>query len=117
MYSLNSVNLQLIFNFNNFLLYQNGIEIYKWFIGTVLMVLVNLVPLLICIAFFTVAERKLLASLQRRTGPTLVGYWGVLQAFADGFKLIIKEIVVPAKANFFLYFLAPILSLFLAFLS
>lgn len=111
------INLYCVFNFNNFLLYQNNIEIYKWAVGTILLVLVNLIPLLICIAFFTVAERKLLASLQRRTGPMLVGYWGVLQALADGFKLVIKEIVIPAKVNFFLYLLAPVLALFLTFLS
>jgi len=53
--------------------------------------LATLVFILLAVAFFTVAERKLLASVQRRIGPNFVGFLGLLQAIADGFKLIIKE--------------------------
>jgi NADH:ubiquinone oxidoreductase subunit H len=80
-------------------------------------ILINIIPLLICIAYFTVAERKLLSSVQRRVGPVYVGFRGLLQAFADGFKLILKEIIIPVQANFYLYFLAPSISLFLALIS
>lgn len=92
-------------------------NLYKNILCTILLILNNIVPLLICIAFFTVAERKILASLQRRFGPNRVGYWGLLQAFADGFKLINKEIILPTKSNVYLYFFAPMLALFLSFFS
>lgn len=83
----------------------------------ILLPLLTLVPLLITVAFFTLAERKIMASIQRRIGPNVVGYWGILQAFADGFKLIIKELIVPTNANNILFLLAPILTLFLSFIN
>jgi NADH-quinone oxidoreductase subunit H len=69
---------------------------------------------LIAIAFFTLAERKVMASIQRRRGPAVVGFWGVLQAFADGLKLLFKEAIVSLRANKFLFFFAPLLSLTLS---
>jgi len=67
---------------------------------------------LLAIAFLTVAERKLLASVQRRRGPSVVGMFGVLQAFADGLKLVFKELVIPSNANTILYSIAPMYTLF-----
>ena len=52
-------------------------------------------PLLLSVAFFTVMERKILASIQRRRGPNMVGIYGLLQAIADAFKLLSKETVIP----------------------
>ena len=69
------------------------------------------------VAFFVVAERKLLGAIQRRVGPSNVGFWGLLQAVADGFKLINKEIIWPSKSNKYLYFLAPVLTLFLSWVG
>lgn len=63
--------------------------------------------LLVSVALYTLAERKILGSIQLRTGPNSVGFFGLLQPFADGLKLILKEILVPFKANSFIYFLAP----------
>ena len=80
-------------------------------------ILTTLIPLLSAIAFFVVAERKILAAVQRRVGPTTVGIWGLLQAVADGFKLINKEIIWPSKSNKYLYFTAPVLSLFLSWIG
>ena len=57
------------------------------------------VPVLLTVAFVTVAERKTMASMQRRLGPNIVGYYGILQAFADALKLILKEYVSPTQAN------------------
>ena len=79
-------------------------------LSTAAMVAVTIVALLIGIAFFTVAERKVLASLQRRRGPNVVGLWGSLQAIADGLKLAVKEVVLPNRANKDLFVLAPVLT-------
>lgn len=76
-----------------------------------------MLPLLIAIAFFTLAERKAMAAIQRRKGPNLVGLWGFLQPFADGLKLVIKEIIIPNKANKFLFILGSSLTLFLSFIG
>ena len=57
----------------------------------VIIIILNLLPLIISIAFFTIAERKIMASIQRRRGPNITGYWGLLQPFADGVKLLIKK--------------------------
>jgi hypothetical protein len=61
--------------------------------------IITIICALLAIAFFTIAERKLMASIQRRKGPNVTGFWGTLQAIADGLKLIFKEIVIPMRAN------------------
>jgi len=75
----------------------------------------TIVTLLISIAYFTLAERKIIASVQRRSGPNIVGFWGLLQPLADGLKLVIKEIIIPNFANKVLFIFAPFLTLFLSF--
>lgn len=70
--------------------------------------LVTLLPILLTVAFFTICERKVLASIQRRRGPNVVGFWGILQAVADGLKLVIKEIIFPSISNTFFFVFAPI---------
>jgi NADH-ubiquinone oxidoreductase chain 1 len=72
---------------------------------------------LLIVAFFTLVERKLMASVQRRKGPSVVGYLGILQPFADGLKLIFKEFIIPNKANKFLFLFSPFFTLFLSFLN
>jgi NADH:ubiquinone oxidoreductase subunit H len=61
--------------------------------------IITFIGVLLSIAFFTIAERKILASIQRRKGPNVTGFLGTLQAIADGLKLIFKEIVIPVRAN------------------
>lgn len=78
------------------------------------MLLGLIVFLLINIAFATLAERKVMASIQRRTGPNVIGFFGFLQPFADGLKAILKEPIIPRNANFFLFIFAPNLVLFLS---
>jgi NADH-ubiquinone oxidoreductase chain 1 len=81
-------------------------------IFSILEVLVLTMPMLLIVAFVTVAERKTMASMQRRLGPNLVGYYGLLQAFADALKLIIKECVFPSLSDSFMFFIGPILTLY-----
>src|SRR5438045_2984810 len=65
--------------------------------------------LLVTIAFFTLAERKLMASIQRRKGPDVVGFWGLLQPMADGLKLLLKELIFPIRATTLLFLSGPII--------
>lgn len=83
----------------------------------ILKILAILVPLLISIAYLTLAERKVLGYIQCRKGPNVVGVYGLLQPLADGLKLFTKEIIIPNHANIFIYIMAPILSLTLAFVA
>lgn len=76
-----------------------------------------IVPILIAMAFFTLVERKLMASMQRRRGPNVVGLFGLLQPFADAVKLLIKESVIPSRSNSFLFIFAPIISLSLSMIG
>ena len=62
---------------------------------SIIEVVLVIVPALLAVAFVTIAERKTMASMQRRLGPNIVGYYGLLQAFADALKLLIKEYVGP----------------------
>lgn len=84
---------------------------------SILEVVLLLVPSLMAVAFITLAERKTMASMQRRLGPNNVGYYGMLQAFADALKLILKEYVAPTQANTILFFFGPIVTLIFALLS
>ena len=84
---------------------------------SILEVLLVTVPVLLTVAYLTVAERKALASMQRRLGPNTVGYYGLLQAFADALKLLLKEYVSPTQANLILFFLGPIITLIFALLG
>ncbi len=88
--------------------------------ATLISILENIIlmlPALLVVAYVTVAERKTMASMQRRLGPNAVGYYGLLQAFADALKLILKEYVAPTQANLILFFLGPIVTLVFALLG
>jgi NADH-ubiquinone oxidoreductase chain 1 len=84
---------------------------------SILEVLLVSVPVLLTVAYVTVAERKTMASMQRRLGPNIVGYYGLLQAFADALKLLLKEYVSPTQANIVLFFLGPIITLIFSLLG
>lgn len=84
------------------------------FLSLILPFLAYVVPLLLAVAFFTLYERQLLAALQRRQGPNIVGFYGLLQPIADGLKLFIKESILPKSANRLLFLVAPIITFGLA---
>lgn len=77
---------------------------------SLLKILIIIVPLLLSVAFFTLAERKVLGAIQRRRGPNVVGAYGLLQPLSDGFKLLVKETVLPSSANKLIFILSPILT-------
>lgn len=84
---------------------------------SVLDVVTITVPVLFLVAYVTVAERKTMASMQRRLGPSIVGYYGLSQAFADALKLLLKEYVSPIQANLVLFFIGPIITLIFSLLG
>ncbi|WP_050468351.1 NADH-quinone oxidoreductase subunit NuoH [Herbaspirillum chlorophenolicum] len=81
------------------------------FVWTLVKILVVMVPLLICVAYMTYWERKLIGWMHVRLGPNRVGPAGLLQPIADAVKLIFKEISTPAKANKVLFYLAPVMTI------
>lgn len=83
----------------------------------VLSLLIIVVPLLISVAYFTLVERKFMGSMQRRRGPNVVGFMGLLQPLADGLKLFTKETVLPSNANIVLFLLAPIITFVLSLMG
>src|SRR6202000_2461618 len=94
--------------FLNFLIIFIGIDLIKN--------LPIILPILLSVAFFTVLERKILASMQRRRGPNIVGIYGLLQAIADALKLLSKETLIPSNSNFFLFILSPIFTFVISML-
>jgi NADH-quinone oxidoreductase subunit H len=84
-------------------------------VWTLIKVLLIAVPLIIAVAFFTLAERKVIGWMQVRLGPTEIGPLALAQPFADTLKAVFKEIVLPTNADKFLYLLAPVLTLAPAF--
>jgi len=83
---------------------------WSWFVATMTGILVIAFPLMLAVAMIIYAERKIWAAIALRRGPNVVGPWGLLQSFADGLKVFLKETIVPTAANKGLFLIAPIVS-------
>jgi len=83
----------------------------------VLKILVIVIPLLISVAYFTIAERKIMGSIQRRRGPNVIGFLGLLQPLADGLKLFAKETILPSNSSIIIFLIAPILTFILSLIG
>ncbi|TMJ13467.1 MAG: NADH-quinone oxidoreductase subunit NuoH [Alphaproteobacteria bacterium] len=81
-----------------------------WFISTLILVLLIALPLMLAVAMIIYADRKIWAAMALRRGPNVVGPWGLLQSFADGLKVFLKETIIPSGANRGLFIIAPILT-------
>lgn len=84
---------------------------------TVVKTLLILVPVLVSVAYLTLAERKVMAAMQMRKGPNVVGPFGLMQPFADALKMLMKETIVPTGANRMLFLIAPLLTMTLAMIA
>ena len=79
-----------------------------FFYKNALLSLLRIIFILIGVAYFTLAERKIMGAVQRRRGPNIVGVFGLLQPLADGLKLLCKEMVIPSKSNTVIFLIAPL---------
>lgn len=116
--------MSIFFNFFDF--FYNNLNswiVYFWFLRYTRFaqifsnILLKIVCILVAVAYFTIAERKIMAAIQRRKGPNVVGLWGLLQPLADGAKLLIKELIIPTRANSTIFLFAPLMVLILSIVS
>ena len=80
-------------------------------------ILIIVVPVLISVAYFTLAERKILGAIHRRRGPNVIGPYGLLQPLADGLKLFVKETIIPSSANSYLFIVGPIITFIISLMG
>jgi len=98
---------------------------FKFFLFNIILYVIDInllkglpiiLPILLAVAFFTVFERKVLAAMQRRRGPNVVGLYGLLQAIADAIKLLSKETLIPGSSNIYIFIISPIFTFLISML-
>lgn len=89
----------------------------KFLLKYLVISVITIIMVLLVVSLFTLLERKVLAGIQRRHGPVFTGFFGLLQPFADGLKLFLKEIMIPAGGYYYVFLGASMLSLILSLLS
>lgn len=93
-------------------------DTYLWpLLWTVIKIVAIVVPVLLSVAYLTLAERKVIGAMQMRRGPNMVGPFGLLQPIADGLKLFLKETIIPSGANRVVFMIAPMLTFVLALVA
>ena len=90
---------------------------YNTFFLILLRILIITVLILISVAYFTLAERKIMGAIQRRRGPNVIGIFGTLQPLSDGFKLLVKETIIPSSSNKVLFILSPLITFIVSLLG
>jgi NADH-quinone oxidoreductase subunit H len=105
MFQLSIFDLQALINNVLFLTYL------------LLKIVIIVVPLLISVAYFTLAERKILGAIQRRRGPNVIGVFGLLQPLSDGLKLFVKEAIFPSNANKFIFQASPVVTFLISLMG
>ncbi len=93
-------------------------DTYLWpLLWTVIKIVAIVLPILLSVAYLTLAERKVIGAMQMRRGPNIVGPFGLLQPMADGLKLFLKETIIPSGANRVVFMIAPMLTFILALVA
>ncbi|HEV2867050.1 MAG TPA: NADH-quinone oxidoreductase subunit H, partial [Allosphingosinicella sp.] len=90
---------------------------FGWFLATLLLILLIALPLMLAVAMIIYADRKIWAAMALRRGPNVVGPFGLLQSFADGLKVFLKETIIPSSANRGLFVIAPIITFTVALVA
>jgi len=88
-----------------------------YIIGILARILGIIIPLLLRVAFLVLVEHKVMAPMQRRKGPNVMGLFGLLQPLADGFKLMIKEPILPSSANLFIFIMVLVITFMLSLIT
>jgi NADH-quinone oxidoreductase subunit H len=90
---------------------------WAWFVATICGILLIALPLMLAVAMVIYADRKIWAAIALRRGPNVVGPWGLLQSFADGFKVFLQETIIPSASNKGLFLIAPIITFTVALMA
>ena len=90
---------------------------WGWLLANLSIILLIALPLMLAVAMIIYADRKIWAAIALRRGPNVVGPWGLLQSFADGLKVFLKETIIPASANRGLFIVAPVITFTVALVA